>query len=64
MRVENVDFDTGTIFTPDSKTEFGRRFIPMSSRLKADSRGALCGTERELGPDVALYGKAHQGRMV
>ena len=28
MRVENVDFDAGTIFTPDSKTESGRRFIP------------------------------------
>jgi integrase len=34
MRVENVDFDAGTIFTPDSKTESGRRFIPMSSRVK------------------------------
>ena len=34
MRVENVDFDAGTIFTPDSNTESGRRFIPMSSRVK------------------------------
>ena len=34
MRVENVDFDAGTIFTPDSKTESGRRFISMSSRVK------------------------------
>ena len=34
MRVENVDFDAGTIFTLDSKTESGRRFIPMSSRVK------------------------------
>ncbi|MDR5729211.1 MAG: tyrosine-type recombinase/integrase [Terriglobia bacterium] len=34
MRVENVDFDAATIFTPDSKTESGRRFIPMSSRVK------------------------------
>ncbi len=34
MRVENVDFDGGTIFTPESKTESGRRFIPMSSRVK------------------------------
>ena len=34
MRVENLDFDAGTIFTPDSKTESGRRFIPMSSRVK------------------------------
>jgi hypothetical protein len=34
MRVENLDFDAGTIFTPDSKIESGRRFIPMSSRVK------------------------------
>ncbi len=34
MRVENVDFDAGTIFTPDSKTESCRRFIPMSCRVK------------------------------
>jgi hypothetical protein len=34
MRVENVDFDAWTIFTPDSKTESGRRFISMSSRVK------------------------------
>jgi integrase len=34
MRVENVEFDAGTIFTPDSKTESGRRFIPISSRVK------------------------------
>jgi site-specific recombinase XerD len=34
MRVENVDFNAGTIFTPDSKTESGRRFIPISSRVK------------------------------
>jgi integrase len=33
MRVENVDFDAGTIFTPDSKTKAGGRFIPMSSRV-------------------------------
>jgi integrase len=34
MRVENVDFDAGKIFTPDGKTESGRRFIPISSRVK------------------------------
>ncbi len=34
MRVKNVDFDAVTIFTPDNKTESGRRFIPMSSRVK------------------------------
>jgi integrase len=34
MRVENVDFDAETIFTPDSKTESRRRFIPKSSRVK------------------------------
>ena len=53
MRVENVDFDAGTIFTPDSKTESGRRFIPMSSRVKQILE-ALCGTERGMGVDIAL----------
>jgi integrase len=46
MRVENVDFDAGTIFTPDSKTESGRRFIPMSSRVK-QILGARCAGRSE-----------------
>jgi integrase len=33
MRVENVNFDAATIFTPNIKTKSGRRFIPMSSRV-------------------------------
>ena len=53
MRVENLDFDAGTIFTPDSKTQSGRRFIPMSSRVK-QILAALCRTERGLGVDVTL----------
>ena len=54
MRVENVDFDAGTIFTPDSKTESGRRFIPMSSRVKQIIEARCEGTGRGLGVDVAL----------
>jgi integrase len=34
MRIENLDFDSGVIFVPDSKTEEGRRFIAMSNRVK------------------------------
>ena len=34
MRIEYLDFDSGTIFNPTSKTKKGRRFIPMSSRVK------------------------------
>ena len=34
MRVENLDFDAETIFNPTSKTKKGRRFIPMSNRVK------------------------------
>ena len=34
MRVENVNFHTHVIFNPNSKTEKGRRFIPMSDRVK------------------------------
>jgi len=46
MRVENMDFDAGTIFTPDSKTESGRRFIPVSRFSRRALRGgarAGCG---------------------
>jgi integrase len=33
MRVENIDFDVGTITVPDSKTETGKRHIPMGNRV-------------------------------
>lgn len=34
MRVENLDFDAGLIFVPDSKTDDGRRFVAMSNRVR------------------------------
>jgi integrase len=43
MKVENLDFDAETIFTPDSKTENGRRFIPMSNRVKEILRARSLG---------------------
>ena len=33
MRIENLDWDTRVIFVPDSKTEEGRRRVPMSNRV-------------------------------
>jgi integrase len=33
MRVENIDFDGGTITVPNSKTESGKRHIPMGNRV-------------------------------
>lgn len=33
MRIENLDWNTRTIFVPDSKTPTGRRYIPMSDRV-------------------------------
>lgn len=33
MKIENIDFDSGTITVPDSKTKSGRRYIPMSNRV-------------------------------
>ena len=33
MRIENLDWETRVIFVPDSKTEEGRRRVPMSSRV-------------------------------
>jgi len=35
MRVENIDFDAGSIIVPDSKTESGTRPVPLSDRVSA-----------------------------
>jgi len=32
MRIEHLDWNSRTIFVPDSKTEEGRRSVPMTSR--------------------------------
>jgi len=60
MRVENVDFDAGTIFTPDSKTASGRRFIPMSSRVK-QILGARCAERSEGWVWMSRYKGKHIG---
>jgi hypothetical protein len=46
MRIENLDWETRVIFVPDSKTEEGRRRVPMSNRA-FDILKARCGTKRE-----------------
>ncbi len=33
MRIENLDWESRVIFVPDSKTEEGRRRVPMSNRV-------------------------------
>jgi len=33
MRIENIDWQTRSIFLPDSKTPEGRRTVPMSERV-------------------------------
>lgn len=33
LRIENLDFNNRVIFNPNSKTDKGRRFIPMSDRV-------------------------------
>ena len=33
MRVENIDYDAGSIIVPDSKTESGARSVPLSDRV-------------------------------
>lgn len=35
MRIEHLNFESGVIFNPSSKTAKGRRFIPMGDRVKA-----------------------------
>jgi hypothetical protein len=34
MRVENIDYDAGSIIVPDSKTESGTRSVPLSDRVR------------------------------
>ena len=46
MRIENLDWDSRVIFVPDSKTEEGRRSVPMSNRVFGVLR-QRCGTRRE-----------------
>jgi integrase len=43
MRIENLDFDTETIFNPSSKTRKGRRYIPMSNRARVLLRSRCAG---------------------
>jgi len=45
-RIENLDWSNRVIFVPDSKTEEGRRRVPMSNRAFAILR-ERCGTRRE-----------------
>jgi integrase len=44
MRLEHIDWKLSVIFIPDSKTENGRRTIPMSDRV-FDLLRARCGTK-------------------
>jgi integrase len=46
IRVEHLDWNSRTIFVPDSKTEEGRRTVPMTNRVYEILR-ARCGTRME-----------------
>ena len=46
MRIENLDWETRVIFVPDSKTEEGRRRVPMSNRV-FDVLKQRCGERHE-----------------
>ena len=46
MRIENLDWDSRVIFVPDSKTEEGRRRVPMSNRV-FEVLKTRCGARRE-----------------
>jgi len=46
MRIENMDWENRVIFVPDSKTEEGRRRVPMSNRA-LDILKARSGTRRK-----------------
>ncbi len=46
MRVENVDWTNGLIFNPFSNAAKGRRFIPMSERVREILR-VHCGDRKD-----------------
>jgi integrase len=43
MRVENIDYDARTITVPDSKTESGKRPVPLSGRVEKILRARCAG---------------------
>ena len=45
-RIENIDWNGGVIFVPDSKTPNGRRLVPMTDRV-LDLLLVRCGNRRE-----------------
>ena len=45
-RIEDVDWNNRVFFIPDSKTENGRRFVPLSDRV-LDLLKGRCGERRE-----------------
>lgn len=48
IRIENLDWNSRTIFVPDSKTPEGRRLVPMSRRV-LDILKKRCGTRSDGG---------------
>jgi integrase len=46
MRIENLDWDNRMIFIPDSKTQEGRRLVPMSRRV-FEILARRCGTRND-----------------
>jgi integrase len=45
VRIENIDWQLRAVFVPDSKTENGRRTVPMSDRA-FDLLKGRCGTRK------------------
>jgi len=46
IRIESIDWNNKVIFVPDSKTQEGRRMVPMSDRVLSVLK-ARCGSRRE-----------------
>jgi integrase len=56
MRVENLDWESRVIFVPDSKTEEGRRYIPMSDRVFDLLKARCCDKAGGMGFSVKAGG--------
>ena len=66
MRIENLDWDRRVIFVPDSKTEEGRRRVPMSNRVfdfltGGAAQGAKDGSSHRSVPSLPPH---HNGKKI
>jgi integrase len=59
MRIENSDWTNRVVFNPDSKSEKGRRFVPLSDRVLAILKVRCAGRT-----EGWVFPSRHQGKHI